>query len=139
MSENGTAERTKAREQIAEEIRALMGRRRMRDIQLAKLLDRSHTYVYRRLTGETAFDADDLELIARALDVKMVDLLPRDEREVTVRYPDDRVTTRLPVAPSPSALPRSPFAIGRPTDKRPPNRSAGSHPSSRRTTPTGLL
>lgn len=122
------------RERIAEEVRALMGRRRMRDGELARVIGRSHTYMYRRLSGETAFDADDLEMIARALGVNVVDLLPRDEREVTVRYPDEPVTGREPVR----NLPRSPLAVTYPTGGRPPTRRlAQTAQSSRRTRPTG--
>jgi transcriptional regulator with XRE-family HTH domain len=124
------------RERIAEEVRSLMGRRRMRDIELARLLGRSHTYMYRRLSGETAFDADDLELIARALDVKIVDLLPRDEREVTVREPSGRVTAGLP-ATGPRSLPWSPLAAKYPSAGRPPTRPGGIAPSSRRSSLTG--
>lgn len=65
------------REGIAEEVRALLARRRMSGVQLAKRIGKSHTYVSRRLTGETAFDADDLEQIAHALDAQPTDLLPK--------------------------------------------------------------
>lgn len=53
-----------------------MARRRIRGVELAKAIHRSQAYVSRRLNGETAFDLDDLELIAEALGVKVADLLP---------------------------------------------------------------
>lgn len=64
------------REYVAEELRVLLARRRMSGVQLAKHIGKSHTYVWRRLNGETAFDLDDLERIGEALGVEPVDLLP---------------------------------------------------------------
>lgn len=57
------------REQVAEEVRALMARRRISGVQLAKRIGKSQTYVWRRLSGETPFDVDDLEALAGALGV----------------------------------------------------------------------
>jgi transcriptional regulator with XRE-family HTH domain len=45
--------------------------------QLAKRMGVSQAYIWRRLSGETAFDVDDLERIGGVLDVEPVDLLPR--------------------------------------------------------------
>jgi transcriptional regulator with XRE-family HTH domain len=70
-------ERTRPlRAHIAEEIRALLARRRINGVQLALRIGRSQSYVSRRLTGETAFDADDLERIAEVLGVNVVELMP---------------------------------------------------------------
>ena len=80
MSETVAESVTRARHAVAEEIRALLGRRRLSDIAVARKLGRSHTYVYRRLTGEIAFDIDDLEGIAELLNVSMGDLLPSGTR-----------------------------------------------------------
>lgn len=52
-----------------------MGRRRMSAVQLGRSIGKSQSYMSRRLTGETAFDLDDLEAIARALNVAVPDLL----------------------------------------------------------------
>ena len=73
-------ERTVAplREVVAEEVRALLGRRNMRHIELARRIGRSHTYVGRRLSGETAFDVDDLEQIAKVLGVSAESLVQRN-------------------------------------------------------------
>jgi hypothetical protein len=72
------------RERTAEEIRALLARRRMSATALARELRVSQTYIWRRLSGETAFDLDDLELIAKVLSVQAHDLLPRDVEGRTV-------------------------------------------------------
>lgn len=66
---------TPMRVTIAEEVRAYMGRRRVSAVQLGRTIGKSQSYMSRRLTGETAFDIDDLEAIARALDVSIPDLL----------------------------------------------------------------
>lgn len=45
--------------------------------ELARLTGIKQSTLARRMTGETAFDLDDLELIADALQVDVADLLPR--------------------------------------------------------------
>lgn len=65
------------RESIAEEIRVHMTRQRVTGVALAARIGRSQSYVSRRLTGETAFDLDDLERIAYALSVTVFQLMPR--------------------------------------------------------------
>lgn len=62
---------------VAEEIRALLGRRQMSRIELSRRLGKSHSYVWRRLSGATPFDLDDLEQIAVELGVTAADLIPR--------------------------------------------------------------
>lgn len=79
------------RERTAEEIRALLGRRRMSASALARELKVSQTYVWRRLSGETAFDLDDLDAIARILRVDPRDLMPAQDRRVTSTYSFDAV------------------------------------------------
>lgn len=61
---------------VAEEIRALMARRRMSGRQLAMQLRVSPSWVSYRLTGTQPIDINDLHKIARALDVGIYDLLP---------------------------------------------------------------
>lgn len=136
MSQTSTAS-GKLRAEIAEEVRALLGRRRMSDIALARTIERSHTYVYRRLAGETAFDADDLEKIAEALGVNVVDLLPRSQRGLTPQYVEPRVTVatlppqRVGSTPRPDLLAKlGAVTIPREADGLPPY-------SPRRTAPTG--
>lgn len=64
---------------VAEEIRALLARRRMSGRELARVLDVSPSWVSYRLTGTQPIDVNDLQKIARVLGVRIVDLLPIDE------------------------------------------------------------
>lgn len=68
------------RARMAEEIRALLARRRIAGVALAARIHRSQSYVSRRLTGDIPFDVDDLEAIARVLGVTVADLLPSADR-----------------------------------------------------------
>lgn len=79
------------RSQVAEEVRALMGRRRISGVKLAKALGRSQPYVWRRLSGETAFDVDDLQALARILNVSVVDLFGAREALALRPGVNDRV------------------------------------------------
>lgn len=98
-----TAVRGSLREQAAEEIRVLLARRRVSAAELARRTGMKQSTLARRMTGEIAFDLDDLELIANALGVPVADLLPRSARAgteaPTVRYdpPTERPGTRHPV------------------------------------------
>lgn len=123
---------------FAAEIRSLMGRRDVSRAELSRRLGVENSWVGKRLNGQTEILATDLYRIARALGATIADLLPREQREVTVRYPDGAVTTREPVMPSRSAHARSPLATTRPPAGRPPNGSFRTRPSSARTRPTGL-
>jgi Predicted transcriptional regulators len=69
---------TPLRETTAEEIRSLMARRRLSGVDLAGRIGRSQSYFSRRLTGETAFDIDDLEGIAQVLGVTVTTLIRRN-------------------------------------------------------------
>lgn len=60
---------------VADEVRAAMARRRMSQMGLAELLGRSQAFVSRRLTGEIAFNVNDLAKIAEALDVPLAALV----------------------------------------------------------------
>lgn len=59
----------------AEEIRALLGRRRMSQAELARRLDVTGAWLNYRLTGRQPIDLNDLQVIAVALDVQPSDLL----------------------------------------------------------------
>lgn len=127
MSDNITATRMRLREHAAEEIRALLARRRMSAAELARRTGIKQSTISRRMTGETAFDLDDLELIAEVLQVEVVDLLPR------------KGTPTIGGAVPPEAIPRysqpaEPVAIQtpRPRDNRP-----SGHPGQRRAPTTG--
>lgn len=100
-------------ELIAEEIGALLGRRRWSQAQLARAIGRTPMWVSLRLRGQQPFDVNDLVLIAGALGVGVHDLLPPPE-----------VTAR---AARPSAIPRYlDMAVrpDRPADNRPSGKPA---------------
>jgi transcriptional regulator with XRE-family HTH domain len=56
-------------ETVAAEVRAELGRAKISSSELARRLGRSHSYLYRRIRGEVAFDVEDLSAIATELDV----------------------------------------------------------------------
>ncbi|MFG2054801.1 helix-turn-helix domain-containing protein [Micromonospora sp. NPDC048930] len=64
------------RERISEAIRVELARRRMSQRALADATGLSQSYIGRRLTGEMPFTTDDLALIAKALGVPVLALLP---------------------------------------------------------------
>lgn len=80
MAEVRSAQRL--RESVAEEVRVAMVRKRVRGAALAQQIGRSEAYLSRRLTGNTAFDLDDLQAISDVLDIDVADLLPaREDRD----------------------------------------------------------
>lgn len=86
----------------------MMLRKRITGAVLAERIGRSAAYMSRRLTGETALDLDDLFRIADVLGVRVVDLLPRDQRDgVTPREPRVR---RDVMSLLPPAAPSSPYS-----------------------------
>lgn len=120
MADNTTVG-VKLHEYVAEEIRALLARKRMSATSLARTLQVSQTYVWRRLTGETAFDLSDLEKIAAVLEVEVADLLPRRRGEATVTYGQ---LVDMPAFDHPHAV----RPTGRRDHSRPGGRSAPSGP-----------
>jgi transcriptional regulator with XRE-family HTH domain len=68
----------RAREHVADEVRALMARHRTNQEALAKVLGIHQTTLGTRLRGETAFDVDELTKLAAHFDVEVTELLPRD-------------------------------------------------------------
>ncbi len=104
-----TLARIHLREMIAEEIRALMARRRVTGARLGLAIGKSDMYVSRRVRGETAFDVDDLEAIAEFFDVSVVDLMPAS-------------ITRRRVRTTEGYAVRDPRVSTRPHDHRPANR-----------------
>lgn len=82
---------------VAEEIRALMARRRMSGRQLAGKLGVSPSWVSYRLTGAQPIDVNDLAQIAGALGVGIHELLPSPEeaaRAVKFPYPEASPSAR---------------------------------------------
>lgn len=65
---------------IASEIRAEMARQRISGAAIAQKLGVSDMYLSRRLTGEVAFDVTDLERVAGALGVSVMQLIPTQVR-----------------------------------------------------------
>lgn len=90
MTDEAPPPRGRLREHVAEEIRVLLARRKMSATQLARITGLKQSSLSRRMTGETAFDMDDLELIADALGVAVTDLMPR--RVGTGQQVNDRST-----------------------------------------------
>ncbi|PZM88676.1 MAG: hypothetical protein DIU79_16495 [Actinobacteria bacterium] len=89
---------------VAEEIRALLARRRMSGRELARQLGVSPSWVSYRLTGTQPIDLNDLDAIAQVLGVGIVDLLPRDRRQ--------QVTGWYPTVSGDVAHPRHPIVAG---------------------------
>lgn len=94
---------------MAEEIGVLMLRRRMKGaVELAEKIGMSQSAMSRRMVGDQAFDLDELDRIAEALGVGIVDLLPRDRRNPTSQYGPgtvvDPVLTPHPGHPIPGAV-----------------------------------
>ena len=63
-------------EQVGMEVRALCARRHVTGRQLAEVLGLSAVAVSRRLTGETAFNVDELAILAEAFGLPVSELLP---------------------------------------------------------------
>ncbi|HEY0697216.1 MAG TPA: helix-turn-helix transcriptional regulator [Micromonospora sp.] len=77
---------------VAEEIRAMMARKRISGRQLAQKLGVSPSWVSYRLTGVQPIDLNDLQRIAHALDVIVLNLLPR--QALQPRTSSTEATTR---------------------------------------------
>ena len=130
MTDGGTDQRL-LREQVAEEVRALLARKMLTGADVAAALERSPMYVSRRIRGEVAFDLDDIQKIAKVLDVEISDLFPhrergssRDfdqapaERAVTVGQGSVSLAKGATRAPRPPRKPR-PFSQPAPGPTRP--------------------
>lgn len=65
------------RSQVAEEVRAAMGRRRVNASTLAAAIGMSTSTMSLRLKGTVAFDVDELQRVAECLDVDVDSLFPR--------------------------------------------------------------
>lgn len=105
---------------VAEEIRALLARRKISGRDLARRLSVSPNWVSLRTSGSQPIDLNDLERIARALDVEVIDLLPAGSAHRTTGE-----QIRPAVRPGNGV---------RPADKRPPTRAGNG--SARQKPPT---
>lgn len=118
------------REQVAEEVRAWMARRRISGVKLAERIGRAQPYVARRLNGDVSFDLDDLVQIAEVLEVSIGQLLPPDvlqrrPRETGVQTTRESLAlaSRLPERAERTTVPL-PTVADRPQDNRPSGRAA---------------
>ena len=63
---------------VAGEIRAVMGRKRVTQVELAAMIDMPVHSLARRLANQTPMTVNELAAIAAALEVPMVELLPAE-------------------------------------------------------------
>lgn len=117
MSEAVTPSGTSYRERTAEEIRVMLARRRISAAELARRTGMKQPYISRRMTGDVAWDIDDLERIAAILEVDVAELLPREGRVVTHVGAPTRQTTVPKVG-----LPQRPHTFG-PANRNTPTTS----------------
>jgi len=86
---------------VAEEIRAMLARRRISGRKLAEQLGVSSAWVSYRLTGSQEIGLNALQRIAEVLDVAVTDLLPTQRSGSTTpryRHGDPRLLRTAPVA-----------------------------------------
>lgn len=102
-------------ELVAEEVRALMARRKVSGRELATQLGVSPSWISYRLSGKQPIDVNDMHRIARALGVGVHELLPPPEIAANAAEPP-----RTPVGAQPNVrsarIPRS--GRRRSTDRR---------------------
>ena len=113
-------------EQVAEEIRVAMLRRRITGAKLAQALGVSAAWVSYRLTGTQPIDLNDLQRIADVLGTGVLDLLPKrttagypnEPRVVAVGGDTDRRKSRRPIIRSGiDAPPNRPVTQTRPLSR----------------------
>lgn len=114
--------------QVAEEIRAVMGRKQIRQSQLARLINANEQWLSVRLRGAQDISLNDLARIAAGLGVDPLSLIagPAAGLPKSTRYQQigDRAEgQRL------SKGPTSPARISRPPIGRPPSRGDGRRPT----------
>ena len=69
-------ETASVQDQVAEEIRALLARRRISARKVSMDLGWSPAYLSRRLTSQTSFSIADLDVLARYLGVSILTFMP---------------------------------------------------------------
>lgn len=105
--------------QVAEEIRVVMTRRRVKQSDLARTLGKSEQWVSVRLRGVQPIDLNDLQLIAAALDVEVAELLPRPTEGRLTTYATTRGITHAVTNDRSKRLTGRPRPIGRPLGAQP--------------------
>lgn len=146
MSEQTTPPRGRLREHVAEELRVLLARRKMSGAELARRTGIKQSTMSRRMTGETAFDMDDLEVIASVLDIQVSDLFPSRDRGSSQDFdsaPADALVTKghfsVDLADRVSPVTK-PHPTGRPNGHpkpRPPRPGSAAAARQRRPAPVG--
>lgn len=66
-------------QRVAEQIRAILGRRQLSRRWLAREVDMPVTSMNRRLRGDQPFTVDELTAVARVLEVPTTSLFPADD------------------------------------------------------------
>jgi transcriptional regulator with XRE-family HTH domain len=124
MSDTPTANGGSLRERVAEEVRVELARKRMSGTQLARRLRVSQAYIWRRLSGETALDLDDLERIGTILEVTPADLVMAAMARVRVPTEEYVAPTNRVMNSRPPGRPaaRAGRAVTAPPKGRPPSR-----------------
>jgi transcriptional regulator with XRE-family HTH domain len=106
-------------EMVAEEIRALMARRKVSGRELASQLAVSPSWISYRLSGKQPIDVNDLLRIANALGVGVHDLLDMDVRTTTqTDRPRDNRPAARPGASHPVGVGRTAYVARRRHGKR---------------------
>jgi transcriptional regulator with XRE-family HTH domain len=117
MTMNSVTAVTPLTESVAEEIRVALARRRMRQSHLARQLGTSDQWLSIRLRGIQPIDLNDLQRIAAALGVSVVDLIPAGERDAAGEPIDRKVRNLVRLSAA------QPSGQRRPIENRPPGRS----------------
>lgn len=100
---------------VGKEIRKLLIDLDMKQLELATRLGENEMWISRRLRGSQPIDLNDLERIARALDVEVADLMPKREGRVVTHIGAPRVQTTVPKI----GLPKRPHTFGPPSRNTP--------------------
>lgn len=101
MPLNESQAETRLSDLVAEEIRALLARRRISGREFARQMGKSPSWVNFRLTGHTPIDLNDLDEIAKALGVPIQALLPNGpaSRVLTIQGSAASTVRRTPDRP----------------------------------------
>lgn len=70
---------------VSDEIRHALTDRRMSGAQLASMINRSQSYMSKRLRGESSFTANDVEVICKVLEVDLLHLITAAIRNMRQR------------------------------------------------------
>lgn len=113
--------------EVAAEIRAMMGRRLVRQSELARRLGENDQWVSTRLRGVTPLNLNDLQRVAEALGVAPGDLLPTSARAGSTTRGGDPdaggAGSRAIMTPSLRRDERHMLTATRPKDNRPAPRA----------------